>query len=173
MQAISGQPRGGTRLARALGLDGNPLRRASDRAEAWVRIGLLAVFLVAGPLAALAAGGWAYHAGAAAARAHAAPAYPVTARAPQPARTITYLPRNDQGSPVWTGTQWQGAGASAGGGASAGTGEVLAIVMTLAFTALALLAVLRLTKAVLIRRRLAAWESAWSVVGPRWSRRTS
>ena len=38
------------RLARRLGLDGNPLRRATDRAEAWIRIGLLAVFLIAGPM---------------------------------------------------------------------------------------------------------------------------
>jgi hypothetical protein len=49
MQRMSGRPRGRKRLARALGLDGNPLRRATDRAEAWIRIGLVAVFLVAGP----------------------------------------------------------------------------------------------------------------------------
>jgi hypothetical protein len=60
MQTVPGRPRGSTRPARALGLDGNPLRRASDRAEAWIRIGLLAVFLIAGPMAALGAGGWAY-----------------------------------------------------------------------------------------------------------------
>jgi len=62
MHTMPGRPRGSTRLARALGLDGNPLRRASDRAEAWIRIGLLAVFLIAGPMVALGAGGWAYHA---------------------------------------------------------------------------------------------------------------
>ena len=67
-----GSPRRCTRPARALGLDGNPLRSASYRAEAWIRIGLLAVFLIAGPIAALAAGGWAYHAGITAARVHAA-----------------------------------------------------------------------------------------------------
>ena len=50
---------GRARLARALGLERNPLRRASDRAEAWIRVGLLAVFLIAGPMTALAAGGWA------------------------------------------------------------------------------------------------------------------
>ncbi|HET6191415.1 MAG TPA: hypothetical protein VFE59_30965 [Trebonia sp.] len=44
------------RLVRALGLDGNPLRRASDRAEAWIRAGLLIIFLTAGPIAALAVG---------------------------------------------------------------------------------------------------------------------
>ena len=57
---MPGRPRGSTRLARALGLDRNPLRRASDRAEAWIRVGLLGVFLIAGPMAALGVGGWAY-----------------------------------------------------------------------------------------------------------------
>jgi hypothetical protein len=37
--------------------------------------------------------------------------------------------------------------------------------MTLALMALALLAALRLATAFLIRRRLAAWETAWSRVG--------
>ena len=32
---------GRARLARALGLERNPLRRASDRTEAWIRVGLL------------------------------------------------------------------------------------------------------------------------------------
>jgi osmotically-inducible protein OsmY len=44
------------RLVRALALDGDPLRRASDRAEAWIRAGLLIIFLTAGPIAALAVG---------------------------------------------------------------------------------------------------------------------
>ena len=44
------------RLVRALALDGNPLRRASDRAEAWIRAGLVIIFLAAGPIAALAVG---------------------------------------------------------------------------------------------------------------------
>ena len=63
MKTRPGRPRGLTRLARALGLDRNPLRRATDRAEAWIRVGLLAVFLIAGPMAALGAGHWAYHDG--------------------------------------------------------------------------------------------------------------
>jgi len=43
-------------------------------------------------------------------------------------------------------------------------------VITLALIAVALLAVQRLTLALLTRRRLAAWEAAWSRVGPQWSR---
>ena len=68
-----------------------------------------------------------------------------------------------QGGPA--GARWEGTGSSAR------TGEVLAAVMTLAAMALALLAVLRLALALLSRRRLAAWETAWSRVGPQWSKR--
>ena len=63
MRAISGRPSIPARLAGALALDGNPLRRASDRADAWIRVGLLAVFLIAGPMAAVAAGGWVHQTG--------------------------------------------------------------------------------------------------------------
>ena len=77
MKTRTGRPRGLRRLARALGLDRNPLRRATDRAEAWIRVGLLAVFLIAGPMAALGAGHWAYHAGITAARVPATPAHSV------------------------------------------------------------------------------------------------
>ena len=73
MRTVPGRPYLTARLSRALGLDGNPLRRASDRAEAWIRAGLLAVFLTVGPVAAIAAGHWASHAGVprASAQAHA------------------------------------------------------------------------------------------------------
>ena len=165
MKTRLGRPRGLTRLARALGLDRNPLRRATDRAEAWIRAGLLAVFLIAGPMAALGAGHWAYHAGTTAARVPAAPAHRVRPAALQQAPTITDLPRVGQGGRAWTGARREGAGPSAR------TGDVLAPVMTLAAMALALLAALRLTLAVLNRRRLAAWETAWSRVGPQWSKR--
>ena len=165
MQTMPGRPRGSTRLARALGLDGNPLRRASDRAEAWIRVGLLGVFLIAGPMAALGVGGWAYHAGITAARVQAAPVHHVKAAAFQSALAPTYLDRPDQGSQAWAQSRGQSAASSAR------SGEVLAIIMTLAVMALALRAVLRVILAFLIRRRLAAWEAAWSRVGPQWSGR--
>jgi hypothetical protein len=165
MQTMPGRPRGRTRLARALGLDGNPLRRASDRAEAWIRAGLIAAFLIAGPLAALAAGGWAYHAGTTAARVQAAPAPHVKATLPATAVTPADLPRFGEGN--WAGTRAEGTAASGR------SGEVLAEVMTLVFMALALQAALRLTRAFLTRRRLAAWEKAWSRVGPQWTGSTS
>jgi hypothetical protein len=156
-----GRPRGLTRLARALGLDRNPLRRATDRAEAWIRVGLVGIFLIAGPMAALSAGQWAYHAGITVAQMHAAPTHRVKPAALRQAPTNTDLLRAGKGA----------GGRGEGTGPSARTSGVLAAVMTLAALALALLAVLRLALALLSRRRLAAWETAWSRVGPRWSKR--
>ena len=150
-----------TRLARALGLDRNPLRRASDRAEAWIRIGLLAVFLIAGPLAAIGAGGWAYHGGTTTAPVHTtAPARTATATA----LTGAGLTRAGQASQTWARARWQSTGTSPR------TDDAVAAVMTLALTGLALLAAQRLIRALLTRRRLAAWESAWSRIGPQWTR---
>jgi hypothetical protein len=164
MNVRPGRPRGITRLTRALGLDRNPLRRASDRAEAWIRVGLLAVFLIAGPLAAGAAGAWAYHAGMTGARVQTTQAsHDVPAVALQPAFASS-LAKANAGSQAWLRAKSQDTAASAR------ADEVLAEVMTLALMALALLAALRLTTAFLTRKRLAAWETAWSRVGPQWSR---
>jgi hypothetical protein len=165
MKTRPGRPGGLTRLARALGLDRNPLRRATDRAEAWVRVGLLGIFLIAGPMAALDAGHWAYHAGITAPGAPVTPAHRVKPAARQQAPAVTDLPRIGQGGRAWTGARREGVGPSAR------TGEVLAAVMALAAMALALLAALWLTLAFLGRRRLTAWEAAWSRVGPQWSKR--
>jgi hypothetical protein len=159
MRTMPGQPRRPTRLARAFGLDGNPLRRASDRAETWIRIGLLALFLIVGPLAAVGVGHRAYHAGITEAS---APAAQTHLAATQPDRA------GGGGKPwVWARVD---AGTPASAGVSARTNEMLAAVLALAFTALALLAALRLILVFLRRRRLAAWETAWSRVGPQWSR---
>ena len=60
MSAIPARPPRTTRLARTLGPDGNPLRRATGRALTWIRIGLLSAFLASGPLAAIGAGAASY-----------------------------------------------------------------------------------------------------------------
>jgi hypothetical protein len=104
--------RGFTRLGRAIGLDRNPLRRATDRTEAWIRAGLVAVF--------------------------------------QP----------DQA----------GAGARRAAGRPVHGPAVLVEGLTLVVMTLALTGALWLTRALLTRRRLAAWEAAWSRIGPQWSR---
>jgi len=158
MRAMPGRRPTTARLARFLGFDRNPLRRGSDRAEAWIRVSLLAAFLIAGPLAALGAGHWAYHAGIAAMRA--AQTQDVAAVGPQPTLPPIHLARPNEGSHATVRARWE---------ASARTSEVLAAAMTLALMALAFLAGLRLALAFLSRRRLAAWETAWSRVGPQWT----
>ena len=53
-----------TRIARKLGLDGNPLRRRTDKIAARFAALLLAVFLIGAPFLSVAAAGWASRAGA-------------------------------------------------------------------------------------------------------------
>ena len=161
MRPMLGRPRGMGRLCRSLGFDRNPLRRASDRAEAWIRVGLLAVFLIAGPPVALGAGHWAYHAEVTAAQA--ARAYNVKPIVPPPAPSAAGLAR------VYGGSRAEARLGEGNTAASAQSAEVLAGVMTLAFLALTLLAALRITRAFLSRRRLTLWETAWSKVGPQWT----
>jgi hypothetical protein len=125
-------------------------------------VGLLAAFLIAGPLAALSAAHSAYHTGIAAGQA--AHTHRVTAAAPQPALPPIHLagPSGASHPPAKTRRE-----PSADG--SARTGEVLAAVMTLTLTALAFLAMLWLTVAFLRKQRLTAWETAWSRIGPQWT----
>ncbi len=163
MRGIASRPRGIARLARALGLDSNPLRRPSDRAEACIRIGLAAIFLIAGPLAAQGAGHWAYHTEITGSPVQATRTHRVTAVPLQPALAVAGPARANGNRLVGIGARREGAGSSAR------TGEVLAGVTTLALVALALLAALRLTVMLLKRLHLAAWETAWSRVGPQWT----
>jgi hypothetical protein len=120
MRAVPGRPRLSVRLARALGLDGNPLRRASDRAEAWIRVGLLAAFVIAGPIAAQAAAGWVHQAGTPGRGAGAAPAHAVKAVLLQPAAAVHAGAAPGSGAQVRVRARWQDPGGPAR------TGEVLA-----------------------------------------------
>jgi hypothetical protein len=51
------------RLARQMGLGRNPLRRRTDRIEAWISAALLAVFLIGAPLSSASLGRWVYQGG--------------------------------------------------------------------------------------------------------------
>ena len=62
MTAVPAHLRMTVRLVRALGLDGNPLRRSTDRVIGWIRVGVLAALLIGAPLAALGAAQWMHHA---------------------------------------------------------------------------------------------------------------
>jgi hypothetical protein len=52
-----------TRLARRLWMGRNPLRRRTDRIEAWITAGLLAAFLAGAPLSSVEVGRWVQHGG--------------------------------------------------------------------------------------------------------------
>jgi len=69
MNGMSGIRRRASRLAARMGLDGNPLRRRTDRLATWLAAQFLVVVLIAVPLAAIAAFGWASRSGAAELRA--------------------------------------------------------------------------------------------------------
>jgi hypothetical protein len=188
-------------LARRLGLDANPLRRGTDRAEAWIRIALVLAFLVGAPLAGWGAGHWAGSVAAAAVDAQLAGDHLVTATL---LRRVPSGP--DQQITLGLGlakARWAGPGGSvrtgyvqAPPGSRAGStvqvwldrsgaltvppsllhrqvrGWVLMMaVLAPVVLALLLLAVTGLLGHVLDRRRLAGWTQAWSAVEPQWTRR--
>jgi hypothetical protein len=186
------------RFARALGLDGNPLRRGTDRLQTAIVIGLCALFLISAPLLATAAGRRMHQAGLAQLRAEQA-WHQVWAVALQSA------PPADQSA-----SQWQEAGVLARWAAPGGVtriGEILApaglasgqsvriwvnasgwqtgpplaarqltarvigmAVLVPVLLAVALLGIGWLARWLLNRRRLADWEAAWTLVEPQWSR---
>jgi hypothetical protein len=187
-------------VLRRLGLDRNPVRRSADRAEAWLRIGLLAVFLLAAPASAIGAGRWCAAVFTARAHAQAAAGYQV------PATVVSRAPRDypAPGGPGygwararWTapdgtarsglvGAPWaRGKGATVriwtdSGGRLAepplGRDEITSRAVTFGALApvllgLLLLAVGGLVRRVLDQRRMEAWEAGWAAVEPLWTRR--
>jgi hypothetical protein len=190
-----------TRLARALGSDHNPLRRRSDLIAAWLMPAAIAVFLVLGPLVALGAIAVA-HAGVTSARQaerdlRSVPAVLLEA-VPGPLMTAG----GTNSWMTWAPARWTAGGQPRAGrvpaqsGTPAGSivrvwldraghvqvppltpGQARDRVITAAAAALAALAVLLAGlgiagRCVLNRRRLAAWEAAWQLTGPRWTHLT-
>ncbi len=188
------------RPVRWLGLDHNPLRRRSDRAETSIVAALLATFLMGAPLAAITFGNLAHAASLRVQRAqqawHRVPAT-LIANAP-PNSSFTY----QSTSVAWVTARWTAPGGSvrvgevpAPGGAKAGstvgvwidgngrvTGPPLSsaqlvdrMVAAVAFAPIALAVMLLTVGAVagrlLERRRLRGWEAAWEAIEPQWSHR--
>ena len=182
-------------LWRELRPDRNPLRRACDRAEAGVLAVVIAVFLVAVPLAAVISGGRTYAAGLRAERAEqaawrevpavplaAAPAsrpdaYQATTRAawtaPDGARRagpVTAPAGTPAGRTVrlWVDASGQPTGQPLQ------SDDVISRAATIAVAAAAgaaavLLGAAAAARWALFRRRLAAWDSEWRITGPRWT----
>jgi hypothetical protein len=190
-----------TRLARRLWIANSPLRRRTDRIEAWITAGLIAVFLVGAPLAWVTAGRWVQQGGMLEQRAqqswHEVPAVLLKAAPVLP----NFETRTAWSFQVPTLARWAGPGGQhligkvpATPGTRAGkqvqvwvdgsgrpTGIPLmhtelvkrvvgAELLAPLGLAVVLLAVGWLVRLVMDRRRLAAWETGWAFIGPRWTR---
>jgi hypothetical protein len=172
--------------------DRNPLRRRCDRVEAAIVAGLVAALVLGGPLAALAAGRWAYDTALRTERAGEAARHqvaavllttaqgwsPATAQArwtaPDGARRTGWVPAPasapaDASVRVWV----DAAGRPAepplrhsqveGQAVMAAVAAVFAVTMLLGGAGL-------FARQVADRRRLAAWDTQWRATGPKWSR---
>ena len=188
-------------LGRRLGWDRNPLRRRTDLAAAWLAPVAAAVFLCLCPLAAALAGIW-VRADNAAVRQADVSSVPVTAvllrAAPGPVQpdhgantwTVPTLARWTMDGRSHTGDVPAAAGARAGSPipilvsragklhpspltpAQVAERVDMAAFLVMAAIAMLLAGLTGLARRALDRRRLAAWESGWLTVGPRWSHRT-
>jgi hypothetical protein len=186
-----------TRLARKLGLDGNPLRRRTDKIAAWAAALLLTVFLIGAPLLSVVAIGWAGRAGAADQRAERSwrqvPAVLLQAP-PAPAREVVGYSRvrarwTAPDGRMRTGQILVSTGLAAGrtvplwvdaAGSPAGpppthrttiATKATAAVVAAAALGIVLLSLARAGQWVLDRRRLADWGVTWASVGPQWTKR--
>jgi hypothetical protein len=188
-----------TRIARKLGLDGNPLRRRTDKIAARLSALLLAVFLIGALFLSVAAVGWAgQHGGAelGATRSwHQVPAV-LLQGAPAPTATSGVF-GNYQVLARWitpdgrarTGRIPVSADMAAGrtvrlwvdsAGSPTGiplnrravlAGEAIAVAVATVALGIVLLCLAEAGRWVLDRRRLAGWEAGWAAVGPPWTRR--
>jgi hypothetical protein len=187
-----------TRLARALGSDDNPLRRRCDLIAAWLTPAAIAIFLILAPLVATGAALWA-HAGNAAASRAARDLHPVPAVLQQAVPGPLETADGANSWLTWVQARWATGGQAQAGlipavsGSPAGAtvpvwlnpaGQVQSPPLTarqardrviagaaaaLAALAAALAGLGLAARGVINRKRLAAWEAAWQLTGPRWS----
>ena len=185
-----------TRLARRLGLDGNPLRRRIDKIAACLAALLMAVFLTGAPMLSVAAARWAGHAGATAQRAarswRQVPAVllrgaplpalgwafgsswvPARWTAPDGQERAGRIPVSSRLAAGRTVRLWVDTAGSPTGPPPSHGAAVASEAVAAAFASVALGAVLwwlaGAGRWVLDRRRLAAWEAAWAAIGPQWT----
>jgi hypothetical protein len=185
------------RLVARLGLDGNSLRRRTDRIAAFATVGLLVVFLVAAPIVAIVVGHWAYR-------------WSMSQQQDQRSwRQVTAVllqkapvePGSFDASGSWTLARWTPPGEHARDGvipvpAGMPVGSRIriwldrsgrwagpplgpqmvmvrvatAVTGTIIIVATVLAAVASVGQWLLDRRRLAGWEADWNAVGPQWTK---
>jgi hypothetical protein len=159
-----------TRLARRLGLDGNPLRPRSDKIAVCLGALLLAAFLIGAPLLSAAAIGWVGHAGAAGQQAeHTGHRLRAVRRTGTPTRTM-FAGGAFGYSKILAG-QTSPEGPPRTGHLAMMARDVTAAVVVTATLGILVLCLARAGRWVLDRRQLAAWEAEWAAVGPLWTKR--
>jgi hypothetical protein len=185
------------RVIRGLWPSRNPLRRATDKAETAIVAGLIAAFLLGAPAASMGAAHWA---GAAGQRAEQVTRYKVDAVLLHDTPGLYYTLYGPVAMPAlarWTAPDGSArvglikAASSARAGAKVAiwtnqsgkpvgppprrgrmsTEEALAAVSAVVLTGLALLVAGMVALGAVNRRRLAAWDTAWQVTGPKWTSR--
>jgi hypothetical protein len=188
------------RLARRLGLDTNPLRRRTDRIASCLGGGLLVAFLVGAPLLVIATAGWAGRAGVAEQQAqrtwHEISAV-LLRNAPAPAafagslyggtwvparwtapdgrsRTgeidVTTALAKGQTVPIWVDPSGLPTGPPLTHRAVVAR-TVIAAAIAPVVLAVVLGFLCAVGRWVIDQRRLAGWDSAWALVGPKWTKR--
>ena len=185
-----------TRLARRLGLDGNPLRRRTDKIAGRLAALLIAVFLSGAPMLSMTAARWAGHEAAAGQRATGSwrqvpavllPSVPLPAvgwvfgtswararwTAPDGHRRAGRIPVSTSlaaGRTVrlWVDTAGVPTGPPPRYGAPVAT-EALAAVLATAALGAVMWCLAGVGRWMLDRHRLADWEAAWAAVGPQWT----
>jgi len=184
-----------SRLARRLHLDGNPLRRRTDKIATCLGGLLVAVFLVGAPMVARAVVGWV-------SRVAAAEQQATRSWRQVPAVVQKTAQASAAGEISWVPARWTAPDGRARAGQipvsvnvaagqtvrlwvdAAGTqtgpstsramvvfDEAGAAAVVVAALGLLLLCLVCGGRLALDRRRLASWETAWAEVGPRWTKR--
>jgi hypothetical protein len=191
------------RLARRFGLDRNPLRRRTDRVEAWLRLSLACAVVLFGPVLIGWAGTAAYRSVLAATDHERGRLYEVDAVLLEDAVGLAYVRGEEAGWPVPARARWTAPNGDQRTGdvvtdtaAAAGTviviwtdvhGDIVdtkhgrtpagAAVGAGLAVGLAIAAVysslLLVIRRTLHRRRMASWQLEWTVFEPRWSGRRS
>jgi hypothetical protein len=187
------------RVARGARPDRNPLRRRSDRVEAYILGGLVVVAAVAAPLGAVTAGDWAHAAAVREAQVQdetwrQVPAvllapprmsgngYSVSGTSAAPAQWTAPGGRQHTGqiivpagtlkgtvTTIWTDQSGDAASPPLTQAEVAEQGTFAALV-TVAAVLLACLLTAVATRVVVNRRRMAAWTADWAVTAPMWTR---
>jgi hypothetical protein len=189
------------RTVRGMGWGRNPLRRTTDRVEAWLTLVLVAVTLVVAPLAASRVAHEAYRDTVRAAAWESQHLFQAEAvllqdarqgpagDEPTPQENVPAIARwTDRDGIVHTGTAYTANGTRAGTTISIWIDDrgllsgppsrrqprvdaAMAAILTVCGIAVGLAGIRRIMHCLLDRRRMRAWQLEWMTTGPGWSRR--